>query len=306
MEYRILISNIGYLVCFYPYQYRKESGDYKIMTPSLELLEILKNLYTISGFRMSVYNTDFQEICAFPQEKSPFCRMIQSCAKGLEHCRRYDETAFQKAAASGEAYLYRCYFGLYEAVAPLYHIGTLSGYLMMGQTLDTQKISKNFVVSQALQYIPDERALKKAAAAIPIRSKDQILSCLSIMDICAAYITLKEHLKTPHTNLPEKVLDHLHRNYASKISIDDLCSYFYCSRAALTRSFRSAFQKSIHQALTEIRLGHSLELLKNPVIPIEEIAVSCGFYDQNYFTKVFKKHYNQTPGQWRSQACSAR
>ncbi|MBS6642752.1 MAG: PocR ligand-binding domain-containing protein [Clostridiaceae bacterium] len=271
------------------------------MEPSLELIEILKNLYTISGFRMSVYNTDFQEICAFPQEKSPFCKMIQSCPGGLEHCRSYDKAAFQKVSETGEVYLYRCYFGLYEAAAPLYHIGTLSGYLMMGQTLDTQKTSKNYVISQALNYTTDETALKKAAGTIPIRSKDQILSCISIMDICAAYITLKEHLKTPNTKLPEKVLEYLHRNYSSKISIDDLCSHFYCSRATLTRSFRSAFGKSIHESLTEIRLSHSLKLLKRPDRSIDEIAVSCGFYDQNYFTKVFKKHYKQTPGQWRTQ-----
>ena len=255
----------------------------------------------ISGFRMSVYNTDFQEICAYPQEKSPFCQMIQSCPGGLEHCRSYDQAAFQKVSKTGEVCLYRCYFGLYEAVAPLYHIGTLTGYLMMGQTLDTKKTSKNFVISRALNYSPDEGTVKKAAGTIPIRSKDQILSCISIMDICAAYITLKEHLKTPNTKLPEKVLEYLRRNYSSKITIDDLCSHFYCSRAALTRSFRTAFGKSVHESLTEIRLGHSQEQLKRPDKSIEEIAVSCGFYDQNYFTKVFKKHYTVTPAQWRAQ-----
>lgn len=279
--------------------FRKELGDDTMITPSFELLEILKNLYTISGFRISVYSTDFQEICAYPQEKSPFCRLIQNCPGGLDHCRHYDEAAFQKAAKTGEVYLYRCYFGLYEAVAPLYHMGTLTGYLMMGQTLDTQKISRNFVISQALHYTSDEAALKKAVGTIPIRSKNQILSCISIMDICAAYITLKEHLKMPHTNLPEKVSEYLHRNYASKISIDGLCSHFYCSRATLTRSFRNTYHKSVHEYLTEIRLNHSLELLKNPALSIDEIAVSCGFYDQNYFTKVFKKYYGRTPGQWR-------
>ena len=271
------------------------------MDPSPELIEILKNLYTISGFRMSVYDTAFREICAFPQEKSPFCQMIQSCPGGLEHCRSYDQAAFQKVSQTGEVYLYRCYFGLYEAVAPLYHIGTLTGYLMMGQTLDTQKTSKNFVISRALNYSSDEGAIKKAAGTIPIRSKDQILSCISVMDICAAYITLKKHLKTPSTKLPEKVLEYLRRNYGSKFTIDDLCSHFYCSRAALTRSFRAAFGKSIHESLTEIRLEHSLELLKRPDNSIEEIAVSCGFYDQNYYTKVFKKYYTVTPGQWRTQ-----
>lgn len=269
------------------------------MEQSGELIGILKNLYTISGFRMSVYNAGFEEICAWPLEKAPFCSMIQKKQEGLDLCHRYDQKAFKRVKETGELYVYRCHFGLYEAVAPLYHLGVLSGYLMMGQTLDTRKISKSSVCTQAQAFVEDWAALKKAVGEIPVRSKEQILSCISIMDICAAYITLKDHLKAPHENLPEKVMEYLHRNYAAKFSIDTLCDTFYCSRATLTRSFREAFEESIHEALTRIRLEHSLEQLKSTQSSIDQIAISCGFYDQNYYTKVFKKHFGQTPGQWR-------
>lgn len=271
------------------------------MPPSPKLLEILKNLSVISGFRICVYNTKWEELCAWPEEKTPFCSLIQEHPEGLKYCNRCDRTAFKKVEETGEVYLYRCHFGLYEAVAPLYHLGMLSGYLMMGQTLDTSKISRRFVQSQASPYAPDTAALKKAVETIPIRSKEQILSCISIMDICAAYITLKDHLKSPYTNLPQRVMEYLHQNYASDLSIDGLCEIFYCSRATLTRSFKQAFGSSVHEALTAIRLDNSLELLKRPELSIESIAVSCGFYDQNYYTKVFKKYYQTTPGRWRAK-----
>jgi AraC-like DNA-binding protein len=40
-------------------------------------------------------------------------------------------------------------------------------------------------------------------------------------------------------------------------------------------------------------------LLSNTDYPIIEIAVACGYSDQSYFTKVFKKYTGLTPRQYR-------
>lgn len=269
------------------------------MKKNLELIDILKELYTISGFRMSVYDTSLKEICAYPEEKIEFCTLIQSNKKGLTLCRRYDNGAFEKVRSDGEVYLYRCHFGLYEAVAPLYNFGVLSGYLMMGQTIDTMKINRSYVTDQASQLVSDQELLQKAVKSIPSRSREQILSCITIMGICADYLTLTNHMKNTDKDLPSKIHAYLTQNYAEKITLDCLCDACFCSRAALTRSFRSSYGLSINQYLTKIRLDKSLKLLENPHLSIAEIALACGFGTQNYFTKVFKKHFGKIPSEIR-------
>ena len=47
------------------------------MEQTISIEKILKELYHISGFRISVYDTYFQEIAAFPKELGCLCSLIQ-------------------------------------------------------------------------------------------------------------------------------------------------------------------------------------------------------------------------------------
>lgn len=271
--------------------------------PFLETLqELLKELHTISGFRMSLYDSDRRQICAWPKELTPFCAFIQSNKKALSRCHSFDKMAFEKVQKTGTVCIYRCHCGLYEAVAPLYHFGILSGYLMMGQTMDMQETSRDSVFQNSLPYVTDLDELTRCISTIPSRSKEQIQSCISIMKICASYISLSNYLKTPDKDLPARVRLFLLQNYTSDVSLDVLCNEFYCSRATLTSSFRKAYGKSIMEYLNGIRMEKGLELLvKNSRLSVREVAEACGFSDQNYFTKAFRKYHGKTPREVRNK-----
>lgn len=274
-------------------------------TLSEKLKMILKELYTVSGFRMSLYDANLNQLCAWPEELTPFCSLIQQNKKALSLCHSFDKLAFEKVQQTGDICIYRCHCGLYEAVAPLYHFGVLSGYLMMGQTIDTQKTSRDHVFQKSSPFVKDTEKLSQYIESIPSRSKEQIQSCISIMEICASYITLSNYLKTPGKDLPARVRSYLIQNYASDVSLDLLCDAFYCSRATLTASFRKAYGKSIMEYLNAIRMEKGLELLiRRNDTPIREIAEACGFPDQNYFTKAFRKYHGKTPREARAEILS--
>lgn len=44
---------------------------------NIDLKQMLKELYQISGFRISVYDTEWREIASYPQQLSDFCSCIQ-------------------------------------------------------------------------------------------------------------------------------------------------------------------------------------------------------------------------------------
>ena len=94
------------------------------MEQTISIEKILKELYHISGFRISVYDTYFQEIAAFPKELGCLCSLIQENPKGRKHCVEQDIMAFRKVQDEKRLHIYKCHLGLYEAVAPLYSFGT--------------------------------------------------------------------------------------------------------------------------------------------------------------------------------------
>lgn len=82
-------------------------------------------------------------------------------------------------------------------------------------------------------------------------------------------------------------------------SVEDLAQNAGLSRSMLHRKLKRLTGKSYIDLITEIRLTKAKELLENDVATASEIAYQVGFSDPNYFYKVFKKHFNVSPGDVR-------
>ena len=92
---------------------------------------------------------------------------------------------------------------------------------------------------------------------------------------------------------------YLKQNYASKITLELLAQRFYCSQSSLIKAFKKAYNITIFQKLNEIRLEKACELLVESRLTIKEIAIQCGFIDQNYFSKAFRSKYQISPKDYR-------
>lgn len=265
-----------------------------------ELKNLLKDLYLISGLNMSIFDIHEKLMVSYPTYKSSFCHLIEQNEAAFKHCQHDDHHAFMKVKETGQIYIYQCHYHLYEACVPLYTYGTLSGYLMMGQTLSSSPIDQKQIITKALPYIQDQEILESSLTTISRHSKEQILAFASIVNICAQYLTLTNRIRAKQQNLAQEINSYLQKNYAYQITIDSLCDYFYCSKATLHTHFKENYHISIHQYLLKIRLQKSLELLHQKHLSISEIAYSCGFTDPHYFSKAFKKAYHCTPREYRS------
>lgn len=270
------------------------------MLKDRKLADILKELYTVSGFRMSLYDASGRQICVYPKELSPYCTVIQENREALECCRSFDSEAFDRARETGKVYIYKCHCGLYEAVAPLYDFGMLSGFLMMGQVTDTARQGRAEAVRLGAGYGGGREMLKRAAQSIPVRSEEQIRSCAAIMELCAGYLSLSHYIRTDRKNLADRVRAYLDQHLDEEITLDRLCREFYCSRASMTTAFRKAWNTSVIEYLNRRRMERGMELLRRTDRRVGEIALACGCPDQNYFCKRFRKYYGIAPSAVRS------
>ncbi len=107
---------------------------------------------------------------------------------------------------------------------------------------------------------------------------------------------------TAHTNtMQEKLLTYIHENYSNPdLSLNMIARTFNISSQYLSSFFKSHMGQNYIEYITQYRLRHALELLKNTDDSVQEIAHKVGYTDAGHFIRMFKKYYSLTPGQYRS------
>lgn len=87
-------------------------------------------------------------------------------------------------------------------------------------------------------------------------------------------------------------------NYSHDISVDDIAKAVGVSRSHLYRVFMANVGQSPIDYLTDYRISEACSLLKSSNLSIAEIAISVGFFDQFYFSRVFKKIKGVPPSKY--------
>jgi two-component system response regulator YesN len=97
-----------------------------------------------------------------------------------------------------------------------------------------------------------------------------------------------------------EVMKYIRRHYSNKeITVKQLADHVHLAPTYLSSLFKKETGKTISEYLTEIRIEKSAELLIQPQAKLFEVADQSGYYDANYFSKVFKKIKGMTPSQFR-------
>ena len=81
------------------------------------------------------------------------------------------------------------------------------------------------------------------------------------------------------------------------LDVETLCGISFMSVSSLQRAFTKHFAMSPKQYLIQLRMDHALELLTKRELSIKEISFACGFTDEKYFSRAFKKRYGYPPTQ---------
>lgn len=92
---------------------------------------------------------------------------------------------------------------------------------------------------------------------------------------------------------------YIEKHYTENISVSELALLSGYSERQLTRLFQSTFAVAPNRYITKLRMQKARQLLKDPACSIGEIAWSCGYEDQNYFSRVFRRETGFTPTAYR-------
>ena len=98
-----------------------------------------------------------------------------------------------------------------------------------------------------------------------------------------------------------RAVEFILNNYCNPIKITDVASYVCINRSYLYTLFRGAMGMSPQQFLTSFRINKAAELLQVTSLPVESIALSCGYLDPLVFTKSFKQMKQMSPSAYRKE-----
>ncbi|MBQ2709222.1 MAG: helix-turn-helix transcriptional regulator [Clostridia bacterium] len=90
-------------------------------------------------------------------------------------------------------------------------------------------------------------------------------------------------------------------HHGEKIKLSDIAAAVHLSPNYLHALFRRAVGETPAAQITRLRMERAAELLFTSRESIGSIAEQCGFESQAYFTSVFRKRYDITPGEYRER-----
>ncbi|MGN0614814.1 AraC family transcriptional regulator [Ruminococcus flavefaciens] len=118
-----------------------------------------------------------------------------------------------------------------------------------------------------------------------------------IVDLLTISLTVNNSEQQYDSALKQKlaaVNSYIEDHFTEDISLEKLSSEFYISKYYLTREYKHIYGKTILQHIITARINYGKKLLRFSDKSVEEIAHLCGFNDQSYFARQFKKSENLT------------
>lgn len=120
--------------------------------------------------------------------------------------------------------------------------------------------------------------------------------CLVAAD---AYGLLHEEHSVPYDFA--YVCSYMQNHYSTNLTSRQLASLIHLNESYFIREFKKQIGTTPMRYLLEIRMDNAKLLLLNTELPINEIAIRCGFCDASYFTYLFKKSFQMTPRGYRTK-----
>lgn len=129
---------------------------------------------------------------------------------------------------------------------------------------------------------------------------DLLMTCL-LIEITEEHVGKHQKSITPHkeSKTLSYIIEWIKANLEQEISLEIIATKFNYNQAYLSRLFSKEIGLTLTEFIRNLRLERAKSLLSNLSISIEEIANLCGFKDEKYFMRCFKKHELMTASQYR-------
>jgi PAS domain S-box-containing protein len=103
----------------------------------------------------------------------------------------------------------------------------------------------------------------------------------------------------PHAQLARAV-DLVRRRFREHVTVAEVADAAGMTTAQLERTSRRVLGLTPKSLIMRFRLEEGLRLLETTELPVADIALACGYYDQSAFSRHFRRVVGYAPARWRA------
>jgi len=135
------------------------------------------------------------------------------------------------------------------------------------------------------------------------QKRDVTLEIQSFVQFVVAQI-LKQHTATDFETTSNHLrllpaLEFINLHYHSNIRLGMLAEESCLSPNYFHRIFKKTFSMTPFDYIEKMRMEEAIRLLSYTDTPVKEISYSIGYEDEAYFSRIFSKTYQESPGRYR-------
>ncbi len=116
-----------------------------------------------------------------------------------------------------------------------------------------------------------------------------------------ADIGTRNTMQTPGARLIREARRIVGMHVEDAFNASDLAAELRVSLAHLCRTFRQEFGTTPLQFITQVKIRHAAELLRESNLSCKEIAARMSYDNSSHFARVFRRHMGITPNRFRCQ-----
>lgn len=247
---------------------------------------------------------------------NPYCMLIKSNKKLFSKCLKC-KNSMSKKPISKNIFYGTCFAGVEEYIVPVIYQNCMIAAISCGVYRTNEAFANRITKRIARDYKIDEELLARTynTALNPAMTSEETVNAL--LAIVARYLeniyesmlrhnTLELPSKTKYNASADHILSHslqyIHDNYCESIRVSEIADFCHCSESYINHLFKTRVKVNINSYINKLRIEESKKLLLDFNMSIKEIALTLGFNDTNYFSKVFKDSCGESATKWRKNA----
>lgn len=266
-----------------------------------QLQKAAKDFYTAVNIKIDLYDADGSLLYSYPTVRSSFCDIIKNNEDLCQRCVKCTKEGLSKCTKTRKTNIYRCHMNLAEAATPVIESGIIIGYVMLGQLLvedDIDKV-KQCIKENSEKFGLDAEACTEAMKQLRVVTDTLIVSAANLMTMCACYLHVNKIIKNSSDVIAFQINEYIENNIGNRLSVSDLCRYFYMSRSKLYNISKNEFGMGIADYVRQKKIEYAKKILTESNDTVSHISAMAGFEDDNYFIRVFKNYVGVTPNKFR-------
>lgn len=249
---------------------------------------------------------------------NPFCMYVKSDKKLMQKCLAMKRKIFDRCIREGKPFYGVCHAGAGELIYPILNNNQLLGIINVGIFCNSARLStyriKKMCSCSALITDKTENlfkiSIKESLAPDKAKELDTNFNFVcTYLSNCFDKLSVDYHaadlLRRKYNSSEDFILSHciqfVNKNYTTDIDVCTLKSLCHCSESYINHIFKKRTGKSVRSYVNYLRIEKAKNLLSDSMESISAISLSVGFFDPDYFSRVFSRITGISPTKYRER-----